>query len=191
MKDAAKWKVGTRFLNNPTGEKIRLHIDDGYLGGGNSIGDIPNIATYSDQYPDITDIKPNHFDQGRESLFYYCIFGHKTYTSDNELHLGVRPVGEPNFLISDEYMDTLYTGSRILGLVFGLRGALISSVITNFYVSNSKSTRQAGVFMHELGHALNLSHPEPPFKETHSWIPGISKLPTGFGPLDEKTCMNY
>ncbi len=58
MSDAAKWKVGTRFLNNPTGEEIWLHIDarstlmnhrficilgnsfpadDGLMGGGESI----------------------------------------------------------------------------------------------------------------------------------------------------------
>jgi len=27
MSDKAKWMVGTRFLNNPTGEEIWLHID--------------------------------------------------------------------------------------------------------------------------------------------------------------------
>jgi len=54
-----------------------------------------------------------------------------------------------------------------------------------------KDIQHVAVFMHELGHTLNLSHPEPPFKETHDWIPGISELPKGFGPLDEKTCMNY
>lgn len=54
-----------------------------------------------------------------------------------------------------------------------------------------KDIRQAGVFMHEPGHTLTLEHPEPPFKETHDWIPWISELPPGFGPSDEKTCMNY
>ena len=130
-----------------------------------------------------------HMEESRKGKFHYCVFGHDTYGSDGELHLGLG--WGANMTVSDEYMDTQHTKHEILQSVIGITHPLLGAIIDDVFVSDNKVIRQAGVFMHELGHALDLSHPEPPFKETHDLIPGISKLPTGYGPLDEYTCMNY
>ncbi len=190
MKDAAKWKVGTRFLNNPTGEEIWLHLDDGLIGGGEKIVEEEEVWDVSDNHTDIDDLKSKNFDPKRRDKFHYCIFVHKAYYhGDGDVHLGVS-YGE-DMLVSDEYLNTVYGREELLDSVFGLSGELIEEIIGDFAVSDHKSMRQAGVFMHELGHTLNLTHPKPPFKETHDNIPFIGELPKGFGPLENETCMNY
>ncbi len=40
------WRVGTRFLNNPTGEEIWLHLDDGLMGGGEEITEKDTTGFY-------------------------------------------------------------------------------------------------------------------------------------------------
>ncbi|MFW6176225.1 MAG: hypothetical protein ACOC40_00850 [Thermoplasmatota archaeon] len=183
MMNEARWKVASQFREH----NIWLHIDDGCMGGGEEINHIEKIATASDTYTDIDDLKSNYFDNNREGKFHYCVFGHYTYASDEEKHLGVADGAD--FIVGDKLIDERDSMQDWLSVV-GLAGAL-AEYITDGMVSEYKSIRQAGVFMHELGHTLDLDHPTPPFKETHSWIPGISELPSGFGPLDEYTCMNY
>ncbi len=129
---------------------------------------------------------PN-FDKDSMDKFHYCVFGHYTYSSDDEKHLDV--ADDADFIVGDKLIDERDSMQDWLS-AFGLAGAL-AEYISDGMVSDSKVVRQAGVFMHELGHTLDLDHPTPPFKETHDWIPFISNLPKGFGPLDENTCMNY
>ncbi len=70
MSDAAKWKVGTRFLNNPTGEEIWLHIDDDLMGGGGNIND------HEDKIDDADwGINNGYFDHQNQK-FHYCLFAH-------------------------------------------------------------------------------------------------------------------
>ncbi len=90
MKDAAKWKVGTRFLNNPTGDEIWLHIDarstpmnrrficilgkgfpadDGSMGGGEEVSYDEETSTQ-----EFRDIYDQNFADDRGGLFHYGVF---------------------------------------------------------------------------------------------------------------------
>ncbi len=80
MKYDAAWRVGTRFLNNPTGEKIWLHMDQGKMGGGENVGFEEGTTTDNefngDGLEDINrdDLYGNHFTDDRQGLFYYSLF---------------------------------------------------------------------------------------------------------------------
>jgi len=62
--------VGTRFLNNPTGEEIWLHIDDGKMGGGG------NIDYFKEKVGNANWAIDNGYFQHQNNNFYYCLFAH-------------------------------------------------------------------------------------------------------------------
>ena len=154
MMDAAKWMVGTRFLNNPTGEEIWLHIDDGKMGGGEQIphyDDSTYFGVRDGDMNDFYDYKEKHFDSSRDSTFHYCIFAQNAFSPvTGKNHLGIANMPGNNFIVG--------AGNWKFGLV------------------EDKQTAQAGVFMHELGHNLNLDHytdwlnPNPKTCMNYHWI---------------------
>jgi len=70
MSDEVKWKVGSRFLNNPTGEEFWLHMDDGNMGGG---GDIDNHESKINDWG--WAINKGYFDHQNQK-FHYCLLAH-------------------------------------------------------------------------------------------------------------------
>ena len=107
--------------------KIRLHIDDGSMGGG---GPIPHMdSTSQDEFWDI--IVENYFAPERNHIFHYTCFGHV----DDGYHAGWGSRRGYYFWISDDMLDEGYDSD------------------CNW---RSHNTKQASLFMHELGHNLDL-----------------------------------
>ncbi len=81
MENAARWKVGTRFLNNPTGEEIWLRIDDGNMGGGGGLTSKPTLS--ENEFEDMYNLNYNGdtgFTQSRKGKFHYCVFADEIWT---------------------------------------------------------------------------------------------------------------
>ncbi|MFP4001680.1 MAG: hypothetical protein ACLFU5_07250 [Thermoplasmata archaeon] len=133
MGEGAKWRVGTRFLNNPTGEEIWLHLDDGLMGGGEEI-EHEKYLTENREYFLYNDrgLYGNGdygFEAPRHGKFHYCIIGH--YNNDGHDVLG--EALDDEFQVFDERCKKS---------------------------SEPHLFQFAKTFMHELGHNLDLDHPE-------------------------------
>ena len=193
----------------------KLHIDDGCMGGGTEVRDEEKTSIEeidgdnNDIYdikwgngwdknndkvlnPDeITQLSGNRFDVKRWGVFHYCLFANEAYhPSDKKTHLGIAEGSDPNSF----YQDDLIIGdgdiTKNIGTIVNIMGWPYF-LVTGEWVAGCEGIKQAGVFMHELGHNLGLLHPTPKFKDSHSGIPGIQYLSDGFGPRDKHTCMNY
>ncbi len=138
---AALTAVRDAFANSPN--PIALHIDAGIgpdfdlstdvLAGGQEIPHADFLSTSSDTCivtEAIEDIKATHFNRNRCNVFRYNLWVHRYRQNSNSS--GVAPVlGRDDFVVS-------------LG---GLGDNQVGSLL-----------QQAGTFMHELGHTLNLHH---------------------------------
>ncbi|MFW6176223.1 MAG: hypothetical protein ACOC40_00840 [Thermoplasmatota archaeon] len=195
MSDEVKWKVGTRFLNNPTGEEIWLHMDDGNMGGGEEIiekdvtgfykkdGDDNDFYDYKwgngwdrDSNGNINPGTNLHFSLDRWGKFHYCLFANDAEHSSGSNHMGISEYdpGEFNddFIIGDDNWHMSIP--EIVTGIFGLSGVTLCP-------KGSYSTVQAAIFMHELGHNLGL-------KFTGGYqITGDE----GYEPYGHHSCMNY
>jgi hypothetical protein len=185
MSEEAKDKVILAFFKAcKYGNHITLHIDDGCMGGGETIpyqeinyidiipgvnNDIYDIKWGNDwniTYKEIGEIEDictlnmgdnNNFNYERFRVFYYCVFDKCLESNDNTIQ---NIIFKTHLGQSDGY-DTfcISKGHPILndGYYDGLN--------------------VAGVFMHELGHCLSLNRD--------------SEGVYGFDVLGPKTCMNY
>ncbi len=100
MSDEAKWRVGTRFLNNPTGDEIWLHLDDGLMGGGEEIehrDPLSETEFKQDLYN--SNYNGNHgFTQSRKGKFHYCVFADEIWTGRS----GINPSSvKETFVVAD------------------------------------------------------------------------------------------
>ena len=115
----------------------------------------------------------HYFTKERWQIFHYCIFADEVITSvDGKSVLGLSELGD-DFIIGDGRIETfdMLAYLKYLGAV----EALLMYVVETNYVSSSHAVKQAGVFMHELGHNLGLDDPD-------GW--------EGFGSLSDHSCMN-
>jgi len=126
---------------------ITLHIDDGCMGGGGQTIPHPghNRITFDDtdpnnpNYPDFMDYKgtqanpSGYFEWNRKGIFHYCIFVHDIWWKNPQTgQWSDLPAG-----IAEQGGDDL--------------------MIAEEHV-NSETDGMAKVFMHELGHNLDLTH---------------------------------
>jgi uncharacterized repeat protein (TIGR01451 family) len=160
-------------LDGTTG--VQLHVDVGPLYGSGAIAPAPGpggvTGTYGDfgggnQIPEagneiiesfsapkgngvpFADLKNNFFDSQREPIFHYSIFGHQTNyrTATDDC-----TSGEASGIPGHDFMVTL--GGSPVGIpTFTCWGADAGSL------SVGSRSEQAGTFMHELGHSLDLQH---------------------------------
>ncbi len=197
MKDGAKWRVGTRFLNNPAGEEIWLHLDDGLMGGGEEITEKDKTAFYlkegdNEDFWDYKwgngwkkknngDIIPGtdpHFSLNRWGKFHYCLFANDADNNDSSVlnptgpHMGVSRDDE--FIIGDNNWHKEVPD--IIDEIFELPASAV------LCPKEDSSTVQAAIFMHELGHNFDL-------KYTGGWQVGSSD--EGYDPDGPVICMNY
>ena len=125
----AKCMVINAFLKAPRSifpYGIRLHIDDGLLGGGGSV-DFVEILAIEDKpgdFDDLNDFYDHYFSSDRKRIFRYCVFAHKIDTGRSG-----RRSGPDRFVIADAH-EVVNPDAK--GHIYG----------------------QAGTFMHELGHML-------------------------------------
>ncbi|RLF69216.1 MAG: hypothetical protein DRN57_01380, partial [Thermoplasmata archaeon] len=106
---------------------IALHIDDGCMGGGESIKHTETLS--EDEFNDLFDKKYNTnegFTQSRKKIFHYCIFADNIWTGRSG-----KSYSSNKFVVADGH-----------------------SVVNPIIGSHVKG--QAGSFMHELGHSLGL-----------------------------------
>ncbi|MFW6375580.1 MAG: hypothetical protein ACOCZJ_00285 [Thermoplasmatota archaeon] len=114
MENAARWKVGTRFLNNPTGEEIWLHMDDGNMGGGESIEHKDTLSEY-DFTDDLYNSNYNSdtgFTQSRKGKFHYCVFADEIWTGRSGYCYGDK------FVVADghEWIGDMDTTAQAAGI---------------------------------------------------------------------------
>jgi hypothetical protein len=109
---------------------ITLHIDDGWMGGGNEVSDVDYVDTWWNSgisgHVNFDQYYANNFSIEHRVFFRYCLFchlgWHQTYNSG--IDGCARSVLDDQFLIAGENMDSLMD--------------------------------QAQTFMHELGHCIGL-----------------------------------
>jgi hypothetical protein len=196
MRKGAKDKVTGAFKKHG----IALHIDDGSMGGGGPIPHEKKTKFYRDN-GDNNDFwdkhKINSFEttiqkgyyNTRQSVFHYCIFAHNAESDDKSTHLGKGEIpytdkkgieGADDLIIGDE--NKLKKNAELLDL-YGLSDYYdLFQTLGYLPPVGDADTIQAAIFMHELGHNLNLEYT------------GGYKLPTndeGYNPNGHKSCMNY
>lgn len=138
----------------------------------------------------------NHFEEERFHVFHYAIFARDAIDKDGDSKLGKSEGSSNNF------RDDFLVGNsnwkkdadeivKILTIPLGAIGQAVTSyILTNTVISSSETTKQAGVFLHELGHNNAIS-------EIDGWsitIPVINydiTLSDGYGPTSHRSCMNY
>ena len=111
-------------------QRIALHLDDGSLGGGNEVGH--QDSTWFLDHPllsDFWDIKRLNFDPNRTLVFRYALYVHTIAFTPVGI-AGMAEIGGNDFIIASHVLE---------------------GYVNRVYV-------QAAVFMHELGHTLNLRH---------------------------------
>ena len=150
-------------------------------GGGRSIASATCIALGTmPGCSSLYQIKAQHFDVRRISLFHYAIFG----TSQNsDGSAGTSGVAE---LPGNDLIVTLGN--------WGLNTSTTSN-------TNKLINYQAGTFMHELGHNLNLKHGgfentnyKPNYFSIMNYIyqlDGLSSSASGIGPFERWRCEQY
>jgi len=131
-------KIITAFANapvdNPDGSKgISLHVDYGQGGlfaGGN---DVPHDCLLDPVSDELSNIEASNFDPARQPIFHYCLFAH-------------------------HFRDPIDGETNRSGIA-GVPGSdLIVALGRVLSVNERYRDEQAGTFMHELGHNLNLKH---------------------------------
>ncbi len=143
MSYAAKWKVGTPFLNNPTGEEIWLHMDQGKMGGGEQVqhcdGDTITLDNRGGDHDDFGDYYDDDFNNARKSRFHYCLMADRVKHNGDYVGGTANDPHDGHFTVADgEWDNKAETGSS---------------------------------FMHELGHVLGLTKGSENFGS--GYFPGI------------------
>jgi hypothetical protein len=200
MTTKAKTKVISAFKKHG----INLHIDDGTegynLGGGGPIPHDSKTKFYrgggtTDNFWDKykintfeTTIRKDNF-RTRQGFYHYCIFAHNAESSDKTTHMGIAEMpytdefgieGADDLIIGDgnKKKDT----ADIIN-IYGLSDYYdLFRKLGYLPPVGDTDTMQAAIFMHELGHNLNLEYT------------GGYQLPTtdeGYNPKGHKSCMNY
>ncbi|MEM4293991.1 MAG: fibronectin type III domain-containing protein [Thermoplasmata archaeon] len=137
------------LVNYFASHNVRLHIDDGCLGGGGE--KIPHEDTTK-----IGNIPyQGRFAQIRNHVFVYCLFchdsnGHLGHASNNKI-----TIGDANW----------HKSVPDLLLLLGPPGWAIY-----WFIKGDPPTCQAGIFMHELGHVLGL-YPDELMGNGNGWGP--------------------
>jgi len=161
-------------LDGTTG--VQLHVDVGYLfgqftnynvtgaggavgtygdfgGGGNKIAEagLEIIESFSQPKGNgvaFDVIKDDWFDENREPIFHYAVFGHQTNyrSATNDC-----TSGEARGIPSNDFMVTL-GGSPVGVPTFTCFGPDTNGLSVGY------RNEQAGAFMHEIGHTLGLRH---------------------------------
>ena len=149
-----------------------LHIDDGSMGGGGPIMHYKDYLYFgvkdpnnndppsgSGEYNDFYDVKSNYFDNNRNGMFHYCIFGHYfSWWKDGQERKGTYKAAGTG----------IYSGGH-----FFLGDKRIHEINPDHV-----SGQQANTFMHELGHALGLDDYEG---GSESSMGGAPSTKVGYG----------
>jgi uncharacterized repeat protein (TIGR01451 family) len=126
----------------------------GDFGGGNMIGEagreiIESISSPKGNGVPFVDLKNGFFDPNREPIFHYAIFGHQT---NYRAATGDCTSGEASDIPGHDFMVTLGGGPFPTVPTFPCWGTDANGF------SVGSRFEQAGTFMHELGHTLDLQH---------------------------------
>ena len=149
----------------------KLHIDDGCMGGGGSKINYEKSTTFDE----FDDIKKDYFDWNkRGKVFHYCLFCKDTRDSKGT-HWGIAE--KLNINGTTSYNPNYHgTGKESKDA----DDFMVKSEEGKF-LNPDKAERQAGVFMHELGHNLGLMLD----RDNDGWE-DQDRLKS-----NPKTCMNY
>ena len=119
-------------------------LGQGTPGGGNALGEAQFIDFNGEGgATDFYDLKGDNFDARRALVFHYAIFGHS-------LNADMPTTSGRGEVYGNDFIVTLGGWARDPTQTF-------TSTITGLPISGT-ARMQAGTFMHELGHNLNLQH---------------------------------